>query len=316
MRLFTVLGAALAAVSAGDAGIVSGAWAVQSGSVSIDSRDDADEIDCSRVRIDFGDGPVARDERRLDVARASVDALRVGARNGGISVRGWDGTDYRIVACIAATGADEAEARQRLAGVTLDAHDGRLSVGEPESGQVVAHLHVRAPRGGRVDAETRNGPVSVRAYEGEAQLRATNGPIRVAGARGRIDATAVNGPISVEDSGGQVKATTANGPISVVLNGTMWEGDGLDARATNGPLTLEVPDDYASGVEVSMSRRSPVSCRSPLCPQEWRERSLDHSSMVSLGSGPVLVRLGTINGPVDIQRPGGDGGRRRRHARE
>ena len=130
MRLFTVLGAALAAVSAGDAGIVSGARAVQSGSVSIDSRDDADEIDCSRVRIDFGDGPVARDERRLDVARASVDALRVGARNGGISVRGWDGTDYRIVACIAATGADEAEARQRLAGVTLDAHDGRLSVGE------------------------------------------------------------------------------------------------------------------------------------------------------------------------------------------
>ena len=109
-----------------------------------------------------------------------------------------------------------------------------------------------------------------------------------------------------EDTGGEVKATTANGPISVVLNGTMWDGDGLDARATNGPLTLEVPDDYASGVEVSMSRRSPVSCRSPLCPQEWRERSLDHSSMMALGSGPVLVRLGTINGPVDIHGPGDD----------
>ena len=158
MRLLTVLGAALAAVSAGDAGVVSGAWAVQSGSVSIDSRDDSDEIDCNRVRIDFGDGPVARDERRLDVARGSVDALRVGARNGGISVRGWDGTDYRIVACIAATGTDEAEARHRLAGVTLEAHDGRFSVGELESGQFVAQIYVRAPRGGRVDVETQERP--------------------------------------------------------------------------------------------------------------------------------------------------------------
>ena len=129
------------------------------------------------------------------------------------------------------------------------------------------HFIVRAPRGAGLDLEASNGPVSVRGISGAVVARAENGPLAFEDSTGRIQAetkngpislkdcsgtvqaNAVNGPVSVAGSGGDTNVSTQNGPISVRLSGSHWDGK-LDARARNGPLSLSLPDGFASGVLV------------------------------------------------------------------
>ena len=59
-----------------------------------------------------------------------------------------------------------------------------------------------------------------------------------------------------------MKIHAVNGPLTIALAGTRWEGKGLDADAKNGPLTLKLPDDFASGVRVETSDHAPF-CAAP-----------------------------------------------------
>jgi hypothetical protein len=91
---------------------------------------------------------------------------------------------------------------------------------------------------------------------------------------------------------------TENGPIGVRLTGRRWDGS-LTARAGNGPLTLSLPADYQSGVEVSSSSRSPWSCRASAC-RDAGPHSDEGARTFRFGGGEVAVRLSTVNGPVTI----------------
>lgn len=82
------------------------------------------------------------------------------------------------------------------------------------------------------------------------------------------------------------------------LRGTEWEGEGLDGRTTNGPLTVSVPSGYASGVVVEADGRSPFTCK--VCSDAQRTWN-DEGRRVQLGSGPERVRLQTTNGPVTVK---------------
>ena len=157
---------------------------------------------------------------------------------------------------------------------------------------------VTAPDGASIDAETMNGPLGVSGFTGTLNLRASNGPIGIQDVQGEVKARASNGPISVEGSRGEFDIETANGPIQVKLDGRRWDGH-LTARALNGPLTLSVPANYQSGVEVTSSYHSPWSCRAAACRsgnRDWDERTRS----LRLGSDPIVVRLSTVNGPVTI----------------
>ena len=113
---------------------------------------------------------------------------------------------------------------------------------------------------------------------------------------------AANGPVTLKNSSGDVKIHAVNGPLTIALAGTRWEGKGLEADAKNGPLTLKVPDDFASGVRVETSSHAPFSCRAAACGSARDVRTGDRTRLVEFG-GDASIRISSVNGPVSIVSP-------------
>lgn len=253
--------------------------------------------DCSRHHSTFGRYEVAQAVQHVEVPLTSATLDVQPSANGGVAIEKGAGPGYSITACVTA-GAPTFDAALRAAeAVRLTVEGNRVRVVNPGSAdRWNVQLIVEAPAGARISVETANGPISVIGVDGIVTARATNGPIAVEDVTGRVDAVAANGPISVSGSRGTFDLETRNGPISVHLEGTRWDGE-LHARALNGPLTLRVPRDYASGVEVSSSGGSPWNCRATACGGWARDGG---ARTLRLGRDPIVVRLSTRNGPVTI----------------
>ena len=267
---------------------------------------------CDQIRVTFDDEEAARSEQELTLPR-SRDPLRLHVgENSGLWVQASDRRDFSIRACKAAS------SPEYLDRISVSFADGRFAASGPDKREWMVYLLVSAPRDAALDLEASSGPLSVRGTSGSVEARtingplsfhetsgtirarAENGPISLKGCSGDVQAEAVNGPISVSGSGGDLRLTTRNGPISVELVGNRWEGAGLVAKAVNGPLSLQIPEDYRSGTVVEMSGSSPVSCRARACAQ-GRKTWDEDSRRIEFGDSTPVVRLSTINGPVSIK---------------
>ena len=257
--------------------------------------------ECSRVNQMFGDYEVGRavQHARVPVSNSPLE-LRPDA-NGGVRIERGSGGEFAVTACVGAGARTQAEAQAAADSIRLEVNGNRVRVtgmGDREIRNWSVQLIVLAPDGASIDVTTTNGPIGVSNISGTFALRASNGPISLAGVEGEVKANASNGPISIEGGRGTFDVETANGPIGVRLTGQRWDGN-LTARAGNGPLTLSLPANYQSGVEVSSSGRSPWSCRASACRNatgDWDDRA----RTARFGGGPVAVHLSTVNGPVTI----------------
>lgn len=268
-------------------------------------RVELEASDCTSINQMLSDSEVARASRRVSVPSA-VGTLELRPDfNGGVRVERGPGGAYGITACIAAAARTMAEAQAAADSVRLEVDGGRVRVrGDDVARDGVrswsVQLLVSAPDGASIVAETSNGPIGVHDFAGTLDLRASNGPISVRDVEGAVKARASNGPISVAGSRGEFDVETANGPITVSLSGQRWDGH-LTARASNGPLTLTVPPDFQSGVEVRSSTHAPWTCRAAACASSGGRDWDDGSRMLHIGSDPVVVRLSTVNGPVTVK---------------
>src|SRR5262245_60764632 len=73
-----------------------------------------------------------------------------------------------------------------------------------------------------------------------------NGPLSLARCSGSIDIEARNGPVSVQAGGGRQRLHFSNGPLAIALEGRRYDGEGIDARVKDGPVSLTSPADYES----------------------------------------------------------------------
>lgn len=254
---------------------------------------------CSDLHIQFDgrEGVMQSEEKTITKAEAST--LRVvGEHNGGVQVKGWDQANYSVTLCKAARPGGDAE--NVLGQIKLNLSNGELSVSGPSSRREwSAHLLIKAPRGASMDLNVHNGPMGVYSVEGNLKVHAVNGPVTVEKCKGDLTVRAENGPISLEENSGKLDVRTQNGPITVNLDGTSWNGAGLEAHATNGPVTLHVPSGYQSGVVLESDGHGPFSCAASVC-SEGRKTWDDNTKRVEFGSGPALVRVSTVNGPVSV----------------
>jgi DUF4097 and DUF4098 domain-containing protein YvlB len=122
----------------------------------------------------------------------------------------------------------------------------------------------------------------------------------VRGCKGDLDLSAENGPVSLEENSGKQRVHTQNGPITIDLDGKNWSGAGLEAHATNGPVTLRVPTGYQSGVVLESDGNGPFSCRANVC-DEGRKTWDEEHKRVEFGSGPTVIHVSTVNGPVSVR---------------
>ena len=238
--------------------------------------------DCSQVRVQFDgkDAITGEDEMRIPRSQISVLQFRASA-NGGVYASSSTGNDYVVRTCKAVPG-DDPLASQTLQQIQTSESGGRLSVtGQPGGAWSVTVL-IEAPRDAALDLETLNGPVDLLNLGGQIQLRA------------------VNGPVGIHGLSGDVKVAATNGPVLIELDGTGWSGHGLDASATNGPLTVRLPDSYNSALRITVSERNPISCRAAQCGQAIRRPG--SPDLIEIGGSNAPVTLSVLNGPLAIER--------------
>lgn len=257
------------------------------------NTDDGDITDCSQLRVTIDDEPAARAEEVVPIG--NVRSLTVRApQNGGINVIGTDSGQYQVTACkAAAVGTALNDIRVRINGNELTA-DG------PSDGSWVLYFLVRAPRGADLDLSAHNGPISLRNTTGTVTAHAVNGPISARELAGTTTLDTTNGPISIDGGSGTAKLNATNGPITVKLRGDSWNGS-LDAHTQNGPMSLRIPASFRSGVIVESDGHGPVSCRAEACRQARRTWDDEDNRRIELGSGPTVVHLSTVNGPVSVR---------------
>jgi hypothetical protein len=267
-------------------------------SVDISIARDGAPRDCDDFRVEAGGRAVATASQHLTVPAAAAELSLAAAPRGGISVSGWGGKDYDLLACKAAVGPDRAAAAAGLAGISVAVQGGAVETSGPAGKDWMVYWIVRAPRGAAMNLSTHNGPLSVRQAEGTFTIRGTNGPVSLDGVEGSVSVEVNNGPVAISNGGGDVQVRTHNGPIAVTLEGDEWQGEGLDARAVNGPLSVDIAEGYRGGVRVESSGHAPWSCSGPC---ERGERAGDDGSRsLEIGPQPARVRLSTVNGPVAI----------------
>jgi hypothetical protein len=210
-------------------------------------------------------------------ATMTVDATP----NGGIVVEGSSRSDILVQARVVATAASEDEARaiasrvQVVATATRVESDGPRNLGRREGWHVSYRLAV---------------PTST-----PLSLKSTNGGISVDGVNSRVELTTTNGGLKLSRMAGEVEGRTTNGGIDVDLEGTGWDGNGLDLQTTNGGVRLMIPSQYNAHLETGTTNGS-VKIDFPVMVQGTRTRSFS----TDLGSGGATLRVRTSNGGVRI----------------
>lgn len=244
-------------------------------------RDDADWLE--RCREDWH----GRGERYCEVRETGMRApgrpIAVdGRENGGVAVEGWDRDSVLVRARIQAQAPTEVEAREIADRVRIATSGGTISADGPASSRGASwwvSYEIFVPRNSDLAVETTNGPISVEAVNG------------------RMELDAENGPISLSSIGGDVRARASNGPIQVDLTGARWEGRGLDAETTNGPVALTLPERYSARLETG-TVNGPMDIDFPVTLQGRIGKRIT----TNLGSGGPPIRAVTTNGPVIIRR--------------
>lgn len=213
----------------------------------------------------------------------TVDA----GRNGGVSVRAWDGSDVLVRARVQAHAPTQDAARSIAQGIRVNT-SGTIGAMGPEAGDNrgwSVSYEILVPARTNLDVRTYNGPIDVERVSGTMNLRAHNGPL------------------NLSELAGHVTARTQNGPVNVRLAGRRWSGEGLDAETVNGPVNVRLPDGYAAHLE-ARTVHGPLSAPREVRPESRRpgERGWRPGGTINAdinGGGPT-IRAVTTNGPVNI----------------
>jgi hypothetical protein len=261
--------------------LVAAALVVAAGSSSAAQRQRASNGDwCANEN--WGDDREGVCEVREYTVPAAGATMTVDATpNGGIAVEGSSRGDILVQARVVATAATEDEARAIASRVQVVAtanrveSDGPRNLGRREGWHVSYRLAVPT-----------NTPLS---------LKSTNGGLSVDGVNSRVELTTTNGGVRLSRMAGDVEGRTTNGGIDVDLEGTGWDGNGLDLQTTNGGVRLMIPAQYNAHLETGTTNGS-VKIDFPVMVQGTRTRSFS----TDLGSGGATLRVRTSNGGVRI----------------
>ena len=133
----------------------------------------------------------------------------------------------------------------------------------------------------------------------DLSLETHNGGISIAGVGGDIQFEALNGGVHLEQVSGDVEGRTMNGGLDIALDGSRWNGAGLDVETTNGGVILRVPESYSADLETGTVNGG-IEVDFPVRIQGRVGRRLT----TTLGDGGPRVRAMTTNGGVQILRAG------------
>jgi hypothetical protein len=227
---------------------------------------------------------VACDVRQETLAGVSSLDVDTGG-NGGISVRGTDGTTPRLRYRVVTHGRSMADAENLAKQIAITTTDGRFRASGPRTGD---------GQGWSVDVEVETPP------DLPLTLTTANGGISIERVSGRTRFETANGGVSLSDISGDVRGRTVNGGLTVTLDGQRWNGTGLDVETTNGGVRMTLPDGYNANLSAETTNGG-LDIDFPVTVQ-GRLSAVNRRITTTLGSGGPPIHVRTVNGGVTIAR--------------
>ncbi|RSK29614.1 DUF4097 family beta strand repeat-containing protein [Hymenobacter metallilatus] len=216
-------------------------------------------------------------------APAAGNTLTIDARaNGGITVRGWNGTTVKVRALVTGRAATAADARALVAAVRITAQNSTLRASranESLDGWAVEY-EVLVPA--RTDLD----------------LKAVNGAIKAENVAGKLRLNTTNGPLVLLDVSGDVRGQTTNGSLTLRLSGPAWAGPGLEVSTVNGAVDWQLPAVYAATI-LARTTHGKVSAEL----NTKRKSVLPHNLAATLGKGGAQLKVSTVHGSISVKQP-------------
>ena len=290
---------------------------------------------CLPAGCSFGDGLEFRESFELPaVPVAALDALAVDLHNGSVELVGVDdGRPVRIEGLCtvwADSAAEAALAFDHLIptaepdGDTLkvsarwdehrpDSYRFRYRIEMPRRLVAKVRTHdgaVTAAGLGSLEANSRNGAVTVTDHRGDLTVHTHDGAVTAAGHFPRVELETHNGAVSLAGLVGVCTVTTRNGAVAADLRDSPTPLGRLESR--NGDVTLTLAADAQVMVHADSDggRVQGVKDRDRHGTSEWRLGTPTEGELLSLAtrSGDVEVR---IDGALPAATPAADGEVRR-----
>jgi hypothetical protein len=205
--------------------------------------------------------------------------------NGGIRVRGTSGSTTRVRFRIVGNARDERDARDLVNDVRITTNGGRIRVTGPDSRDEQwwnVQVEIETPRDTPLALSTRNGGIALEGMSGRSRFETSNGGV------------------SLVDVSGDVQGRTTNGGLRVILDGSRWEGEGLNVETTNGGVHMELPAGYNAELHTE-TRNGGLSIDFPVT-VTGRLSDTRRRIDTTIGSGGAPLRVRTVNGGVRIVR--------------
>jgi hypothetical protein len=205
-----------------------------------------------------------------------------GRGNGSVRVKGWEKNEIFVRAQLQGFGKSQASADSYLEQTRVIVSDSTVRGEGPQvrgSGGWSVSYEVFVPR------------------RSDLSLKGSNGSLSVSDVAGNIELNTSNGSVNLRNVAGNVRGGTVNGSINVELEGSSWQGEGLDLHTTNGSVRLILPDGYNAHfagrtVNGGMNFDFPVTVVGKI------ERNIN----TNLGNGGAPIRVQTTNGSVSLKR--------------
>jgi hypothetical protein len=218
---------------------------------------------------------LGHEDRICEVRRTTLPVidgkLSLVGKNGGIDVIGEERQDIALEAQVMAQDSSREEA-QALAREVKIVTSGTIHAEGPTSWSLRVPRHVAA------------------------ELTTVNGGIKVTNVVGEMHLNTTNGGLTLDDLAGDVHAATVNGGLDVRLDGNEWHGAGLEARSTNGGVSVKAPDHYSAHL-VAETVNGGISVGFPITVQGKIRHQID----TNIGQGGAMIHVQTVNGGVSIQ---------------
>ena len=231
-----------------------------------------------------GDDRARFSEIRDFALPASGATVRVDASpNGGIKVDGEARGDIQLKACVSTTAESEEQAKALAQRVEIVATAQQITANGPQSQ-------------GRRESWSVSYRLTVPSKT-SLSLRTTNGGIGLTDVEGEIDFQTVNGGVTLSRLAGNVRGRTSNGGVTVDLEGSTWNGQGLDVTTDNGGVNMSIPSNYSARLETG-TINGRMNIDFPVTVQGRIGRNIE----TQLGSGGPTIRVSTSNGGVNIKR--------------
>ena len=175
-------------------------------------------------------------EKTIKVDVKSDLILNFNAENMGVTIEGGDEEVCEVHIKIKGEGTIEEEELNSIVQVDYDEDENEVTLNcdEPDGLHHAKYsVKVSVPKVCEVNANTENGPISIKNLHGIQELNSENGPCKLTDIDGDIVVHVENGPVSVFNCISEAEVTTENGPIKMVE----VSGDAV-VKSENGPVKI------------------------------------------------------------------------------